>query len=229
MDKKLKITKDGPILVSGGLPLYRETIVADSQGEPLKWMKVEKIEAGKSYALCRCGASKNAPFCDGTHTKIGFDGSESARRVSYREMAEEYHGPRIDLLDAEELCAVARFCHRAGGIWGLVEESHDPEKKVIAIEEAWNCPSGRLVVRDKGTGAAMEPEFEPSVSITEDPLNGVSGPIWVKGGVQIESADGYAYETRNRVTLCRCGRSRNKPFCNGVHIRVGFDDGHLND
>lgn len=229
MDKKLKITKDGPIMVTGGLPLYREAIVADEDGNPLEWKRVEEIEAGTSYALCRCSASKNKPFCDGSHVSAGFDGTETARRIPYQAMAELYPGPDIDLTDAMELCAVARFCHRAGGTWSLVEGSDDPEKKRIAIEEAGNYPSGRLVVWDKETEQPIEPDFEPSVSVTEDPLNGVSGPIWVKGAVPIESADGYVYEAHNRVTLCRCGRSGNKPFCDGSHIRAGFNDGHINE
>ncbi len=229
MDKKLKITKDGPIIVTGGLPLYREAIVPDGEGNPLEWKRVEEIEAGDSYALCRCGASKNPPFCDGSHVSAGFDGTETARRIPYQAMAEAYPGPAIDLTDAMELCAAARFCHRAGGTWALVEGSDDPEKKLIAIEEAGNCPSGRLVAWDKETGQPIEPDFEPSVSVTEDPLSGVSGPLWVRGGVTIESADGFVYETRNRVTLCRCGRSASKPFCNGSHVRASFDDGHIED
>ncbi|MCJ7713336.1 CDGSH iron-sulfur domain-containing protein, partial [Candidatus Bathyarchaeota archaeon] len=53
----------------------------------------------------------------------------------------------------------------------------------------------------------------------------VSGPIWVKGGVIVESSDGTSYEVRNRQTLCRCGKSENKPFCDGTHIKAGFNDG----
>jgi CDGSH-type Zn-finger protein len=47
----------------------------------------------------------------------------------------------------------------------------------------------------------------------------------VKGGVQIKSSDGFVYEPRNRVTLCRCGQSGNKPFCDGTHISMKFNDG----
>jgi CDGSH-type Zn-finger protein len=54
----------------------------------------------------------------------------------------------------------------------------------------------------------------------------VSGPIWVRGGIEIESAEGHAYQVRNRVTLCRCGKSQNKPFCDGSHVAHGFHD-HL--
>lgn len=78
---------------------------------------------------------------------------------------------------------------------------------------------------DKKTGEPIEPEFEPSISLIEDPQAESSGPVWVKGGLAIESEDGTAYEARNRVTLCRCGRSNNKPFCDGTHVDVRFNDG----
>lgn len=71
----------------------------------------------------------------------------------------------------------------------------------------------------------LEREFEKSISLVEDPQNKVSGPIWVKGGVPVESSDGSTYEIRNRVTLCRCGKSKNKPFCDGSHIDESFNDG----
>ncbi len=64
----------------------------------------------------------------------------------------------------------------------------------------------------------MEPAFEPSVAVVAD------GPLFVRGGVEVIGADGEPYETRNRVTLCRCGRSENKPFCDGSHAEVGFTD-----
>jgi CDGSH-type Zn-finger protein len=40
--------------------------------------------------------------------------------------------------------------------------------------------------------------------------------------VSLIAADGFAYETRNRVTLCRCGQSQNKPFCDGAHASIKF-------
>ena len=81
------------------------------------------------------------------------------------------------------------------------------------------------IVWDKKTGKPIEPKFEKSASLIEDPETQSSGPIWLKGGVELEGADGFKYEKRNRVTLCRCGRSRNKPFCDASHIEAGFTDG----
>lgn len=222
---KVLVSENGPYIVSGGLPLAKEYIVTDDEGISAEWNKGEAYPEQETYALCRCGGSKHKPFCDGTHASEGFDGTETASKKKYLAQAERIEGPGFTLTDVQDLCAAARFCHQAGGIWRLTAESDDPDDKKIAARIAGQCPSGRLVVWDSETGKPVEPEFEHSVSITEDPLKGVSGPLWVKGGVPVESANGTKYEVRNRVTLCRCGRSGNKPFCDGSHISAGFNDG----
>ncbi|MFV0643915.1 MAG: CDGSH iron-sulfur domain-containing protein, partial [Sphingomonadaceae bacterium] len=65
---------------------------------------------------------------------------------------------------------------------------------------------------------------DPRVSVTEDTARGCAGPIWVEGGITVEAADGTVYEERNRVTLCRCGQSQNKPYCDGTHASINFTD-----
>jgi CDGSH-type Zn-finger protein len=221
---KIVVSKDGPYLVSGNLPLAKETIVPGKDGIPEKWEKGEGYPAFERYALCRCGQSKGKPYCDGTHAKAGFIGTETASRKKYAEQANRTSGPKLDLGDAVELCSLARFCERAGKVWGLTRHSDDPKARKTAIQECCDCPSGRLVAIDKKTGKPIEPHFEKSISIVEDPGAGASGPIWIKGGVAIESHDGKKYEARNRATLCRCGYSGNKPFCNGAHIQARFND-----
>jgi len=215
---KIVVTRNGPYLVCGSLPLAEEVTVSDGEGYPVRWSKGHRYADQERYALCRCGQSKNRPYCDGTHAKIGFDDTETASRKKYLEQAEKTSGPALALTDAQELCAAARFCDRAGGVWKLTRESANVKSKETAIQEACNCPSGRLVVWDKKTGKPIEPQLEPSISLVEDPKAKVSGPIWVKGSVSLESSDGTEYEIRNRVSLCRCGRSDNKPFCDGSHI-----------
>jgi CDGSH-type Zn-finger protein len=81
------------------------------------------------------------------------------------------------------------------------------------------------VVQDKETGKEVENKLPPSIGLVEDPALGCSGPLWVMGGIRIESSDGTPYEVRNRVALCRCGASVNKPFCNGSHASIRFRDG----
>jgi CDGSH-type Zn-finger protein len=215
---RVKVLKDGPLLVTGGVPLVEDAIIVDEDGDPVEYHRTKEYPLQQSYALCRCGRTKDPPFCDGAHTKARWDGTERASREPYLELAERIEGPELDLTDAEELCAAARFCHRAGGTWNLTVYSDDPEARSIAIEEAGDCPSGRLVVWEKGAGKALEPVLDPSIGLIEDLQAGVSGPIWVRGGIPVEAADGTVYEVRNRVTLCRCGRSGNMPFCDGGHM-----------
>jgi CDGSH-type Zn-finger protein len=214
---KIKVAKNGPYIISGGIPLEESIIIRDEDGIAYKWYSGKKYPIRGKYDLCRCGQSKNQPFCDGTHLRIQFDGTETADNDPYLNQAKKINGPGLELTDKPGLCVHAGFCDRAGGIWKLVKKSRDPEKKRIAIEEAIDCPSGRLVVWNK-TGNEIEAKFEPSIQLVEDPQEGVHGPIWVRGHIPIESADGIIYEIRNRVTLCRCGKSDNKPFCDGRHL-----------
>jgi CDGSH-type Zn-finger protein len=224
-DKKITVSKNGPYLVSGDIPLGMETIVCDDNDVPVKWGKGKSFPLKETYALCRCGQSRTKPFCDGSHIAAKFDGTETASRKPYLEQAERTIGPGLDLTDCEDLCAIARFCHRSGDTWTLTEDSADPKARQTAIEEACDCPSGRLLAWDKKTGKPIEPNFTPSISLVEDSCKKVSGPLRVKGGIPVISSDATQYEVRNRVTLCRCGASKNKPFCDGAHCSVGFSDG----
>lgn len=211
-------------MVSGGLPLRKETVISDKGGIPVEWKQGETFPLKESYSLCRCGQSKNQPFCDGTHLNIGFNGSETSGHVQYADQVKTITGPGLALKDAEKLCSLAMFCHRHKNTWNLTRDSSCEESKNIAIQEACDCPSGRLVACDKQSGKPIEPHFEPSLGLIEDPARKASGPLWVKGGVPIESSNGLMYEVRNRVTLCRCGKSKNKPFCDGSHIAANFKD-----
>ncbi len=214
---KVKVSRNGPYLVTGGVPLSEQIINVDDKGDCHGWKEGKKYPARDTYALCRCGQSKTPPFCDGTHTRIGFDGTEVSSRKQYLDIALEKGGPDLRLTDAEVFCSEARFCQRAGGVWDLARQSGDPEARQKAIEEACDCPSGRLVAWDDD-GKAIEPDLQPSIGLIEDAPAGKMGPVWVRGGIPIESADGTTYEIRNRVTLCRCGKSRNQPFCDGRHL-----------
>jgi CDGSH-type Zn-finger protein len=223
-EPKVVVSRNGPYLVSGGLPLARQTIVADAEGGSQEWREGESFPAQENYALCRCGYSTNKPFCDGTHKKIGFDGTETASRAPYREQAELTEGPVLALSDAEALCGFARFCDPNGKVWSQVEQSDQARVRTNFIRQVNNCPSGRLVAWDRKTGEPIEHPLPKSIGVIEDPPEGVSGPLWLRGGIPVTSADGFSYEVRNRVTLCRCGASKNKPFCDGSHAAIKFRD-----
>ena len=91
---KIKILKDGPYIVSGGLPLIKQGIGTDDEGNSYKWILEIEYPLKDSYSLCRCGKSKNKPFCDGTHLKIDFDGTETASREPYMAEVIETDGDR---------------------------------------------------------------------------------------------------------------------------------------
>jgi hypothetical protein len=83
-------------------------------------------------------------------------------------------------------------------------------------------PVGPAGCVDRAKGKPVEPKLAISIGLVEDPEEDCSGLIWLRGGITLEAVDGFVYETRNRVTLCRCGESANKPFCDGTHAKVKF-------
>jgi CDGSH-type Zn-finger protein len=216
------VSKDGPYIVSGGAPLAEQVIGANAEGDSLEWQEGETYAAPEKYALCRCGHSHKAPFCDGTHAKIGFDGTETAARTPYAEQATVFEGPVLSLLDAERLCAYGRFCDPNGKVWNQATHTDDPKIRAMFLRQVHDCPAGRLVALDKTTGKAIEQHLPVSIGLIEDPVEDCGGPIWLRGGVSLMSADGHHYEVRNRMTVCRCGASKNKPFCDGSHASIKF-------
>jgi CDGSH-type Zn-finger protein len=224
-EMKITITRNGPYVVAGSVPLATELIVCDPEGIPVTWAPGEKYPRQEKYSLCRCGESGTMPFCDSTHKEVGFKDTVPAENKPYFEDPDFIEGPGILLYDVPSLCSRGEFCYRGGKIWRLAATLSDPKSVATVIENACDCPSGRLVAADKETGEAIEPELEPSISLIEMPAVKISGPIWVKGGIPIKSIEGWLYEVRNRVTLCRCGKSANMPFCDGAHFSLEFNDG----
>ncbi len=111
----------------------------------------ETHEHENRVALCRCGDSKNKPFCDNSHIEAGFldDGTLGAAMLATSESADEK--------------------------------------------------------------APLEISMAPN------------GPILVKGPIAIEAADGNETQGGVKGALCRCGASRNRPYCDGSHVAAGFE------
>ena len=130
--------------------------------------------------------------------------------------AELLEGLTMQLADSESLCAFARFCDPHGRVGNQVARTDDLKVNAQFIQQVGDCASGRLIAIDKETGQPIEPEFPQSIGIVEDPGLKCSGPLWVRGGIRLIENDGRAYELRNRMSLCRFGRSENKPLCNGT-------------
>lgn len=220
----VKVSKGGPYIVSGTPPLHVQAIVPNDEGKSWTYRQGQAFAVKDGTALCRCGHSKNKPYCDGSHLRAGVDLTETASFAPLLEGSEEIDGPKYSLTDNEAYCAFARFCDNGERIWDEVQipgKSHEE----LALYMAHQCPSGRLLVWDQATRAPVETPLPATLSLIEDLANNVSGPLVLRGGIRVQSASGESYEIRNRQTLCRCGASSNKPFCDGSHASIGFRDG----
>jgi CDGSH-type Zn-finger protein len=185
----------------------------------LKGPKGESCSTVRGVALCRCGGSKNKPFCDGTHAAISFKDQNTADPAKNRR--EAYVGKRITIYDNRGICSHAGFC--TDGLKEVFREDAtpwiDPDGAAVArvIETIQRCPSGALSYAIDGK-EATPPARPPSVTVTQD------GPYAVSGYVELASASFGDGASKEHYTLCRCGASANKPFCDGSHWTAEFHD-----
>ena len=175
------------------------------------------FDAAAGAALCRCGGSARKPFCDGTHSRNGFSDrkrAESGRRAAYA-------GNNITIFDNRSICAHAGFCtDRLKSVFRMHAQPWiDPDaasvQEIVAAIE--RCPSGALGYARDGV-EAMPPKRPPTVTVTNDGPYAVTGDIELAGAAIAEGA------SKEHYTLCRCGGSKNKPFCDGTHWHIGFKD-----
>jgi len=183
------------------------------EGGELRRQSGEKL-AVQGKALCRCGGSKTKPFCDGTHTKIGFSDKNLADPTKDRR--DTYAGKKITIFDNRALCAHAGYCTD-----GLKEVFRYGEEPWIApdagavekvIETIRRCPSGALSYAIDGV-EGKAPKGPPLVTVLDN------GPYAVTGGIELAGD-----ASREHYTLCRCGQSKNKPLCDGSHWDANFRD-----
>lgn len=222
----ITVTEQGPYLVYGRPPLAAQFIMPDRNDESWYFRQGRSFSTDEQpTALCRCGASHRKPYCDGTHAHADWDPALTSPREPLLDEAELIEGGTVSMTDNPKYCVFARFCHPRGDAWTLTEHSELDEARTLAIREASMCPSGRLMAWDNLTRKPYEFRFEPSLGLIEDPAIGASGGLWVRGGIRVRREDGESYEVRNRVVLCRCGQSGNKPYCDGTHAAVKWRDG----
>ncbi len=219
-EQAIAVTENGPYHVTGGIPLVRvRKIPGERKGTFTEWEVYETIETEDEYWLCRCGASDNKPFCTGMHEKIGFDGTETAQPDFYADRSEVLGGTKITVRDDRGICAHSAFCSNATtNVWKAAPlTDDDPALATQVIEMVRNCPSGALTYELDGKPA--EADFSPEIRVQED------GPYVLRGRIPVRRFDGQPLEVRNRMTICRCGQSGNKPLCDGSHAEAGFTDG----
>lgn len=221
-EKKIVIKKNGPYIVKGGIPLVRKTQIVSEHGEPLTWKNEGAIPVeGQEYELCRCGRSAKMPFCDDAHKTFEFDGTETAETGPTAKRQRPFKkGTHLFVKKDPSLCMVSGFCgfYRAP-LSTFIAESDNTQKRSLAMAMVERCPAGSLTYSIEPGGPDIEPDLPQMIADTTEITSGgaIAGSLWVMGGIPVERSDGQPLETRNRVTLCNCGSSDNKPLCDGTH------------
>lgn len=205
MNAIIECFKNGPYLVRNVSRLQ------NSKGEDISTTKV--------MALCRCGGSLSKPFCDGTHAKIGFAGDKlTDGRFNKRN---NYIGKNITIHDNRGICSHAGFCtDKLPSVFKLMTEPWiDPDG--AEVEEIVNtirkCPSGALRYSIDGV-EYRDQDLGAMIVVSKD------GPYYVTGGIELKDESIGAGASEAHYTLCRCGGSKNKPFCDGTHWYIKFRD-----
>lgn len=187
--------------------------------EELKNSRGDSLPTRPVIALCRCGGSLSKPFCDGTHQKNGFTGDRLVDGSAGERV--DYPGRRITIHDNRAICAHAGHC--TDGLVSVFKDDSDPwidpdgAPLETAIETIRMCPSGALSYSLDGV-ESRDPQREPAITVTKD------GPYAVVGGARLIDPTSGPGASREHYTLCRCGGSKNKPFCDGTHWSIGFED-----
>ena len=201
----IEATLNGPYIVRN------LKIIKNSRGE--------LIRTEPEMWLCRCGKSSHKPFCDGTHAEIGFSSDKLEGRVPDR--MDEYVGEEITIHDNRGVCSHAGYCtDNLPSVFIMGKEPWiDPngaraEEIVRAIKM---CPSGALSYTKDGV-LYKDQDRESAITLTKN------GPYRVVGGPELKDVNDSKPESKEHYTLCRCGGSKNKPFCDGTHWYIKFVD-----
>ena len=160
----IDIMTDGPLIVKNAGKVHKS-----SGGE---------IEVGAKVALCRCGASENKPYCDGSHKKIDFSGArENTMSLNYEK---SYAGSKIVIHDNRTICSHAAECVKTlSTVFDLEKrpwinaDGADPEAIIDLVRR---CPSGALSYTLEDGEQQRDFERPAKVQITRNGPYNISGP-----------------------------------------------------
>lgn len=205
MSAVIEILKGGPIRITGLTTCYH--------------FSGELIPCKEEMYFCRCGASQNKPFCDGSHRKIDFSGERLINKPLDKERS--YAGKRITIHDNRTICSHAKECvNRLPAVFRFGERPWiQPDAAGVdeIIDVVTRCPSGALSYSIDEVHY-RDHNREPAIFIAEN------GPYNVTGGIKFVCEGDVQPPIKDHYSLCRCGASKNKPFCDGSHVDIDFKD-----
>ncbi len=200
----IKPSRNGPYLVTN----FED--ISNSKGA---------ITAKRKMALCRCGQSSKKPFCDGAHAKVGFNSDKSDDRV--RDKRENYKAEEVTIHDNRGICAHIGYC--SDGLPAVFRSGQEPwiDAKAASgdaiVATIRRCPSGALSYSRDGV-EHRDRDGDPAIYVSPN------GPYMVTGGPDLLDTERGEGASTEHYTLCRCGGSKNKPFCDGTHCYIDFTD-----
>jgi CDGSH-type Zn-finger protein len=224
MKPKIMSLPNGPYYLINDMEPKVVHNLKNSEGEPLSTIV--------GIALCRCGASKNKPFCDGTHSIIRFSSKNSTlmendiNKVTIKDKRRDYPGKEITIHDNRKICSHAAECvNNLPAVFKLGSRpwiNADGSGLQDIINTIRKCPSGALSYSVDGI-EYRDPNQKrsPTVTVLKN------GPYHITGGIELVGQDIEFGEgsSREHYALCRCGASENKPFCDGTHRNINFNGG----
>lgn len=177
----------------------------------------QQLELSRVSSFCRCGQSSSKPYCDETHSKIGFVGQRECEQKATR----DYVGQNITIHFNSTICSHSGHCV-LDGVFDITKKPwiapDGPQQVESIIEIIKTCPSGALTYTLPGGEKITDWNLEQKIYIVEN------GPYYVEGFVELkdDQDSDKILISKEHYTLCRCGESKNKPFCDGSHRNIDF-------
>ncbi len=212
---ELRIARNGPYLVTS-VPRLTDHLGAPTRPAP-------------QLALCRCGQSALKPLCDGSHARIGFTDAKDPKRVP--DHRDTYPGQQATIFDNRGVCQHSGLCtDRLATVFRTDAEpfvAPSGGRLDEIIRAVRDCPSGALSYAIDDVEARGQVDWDgtrpPAIEVTRDGPYRITGQLTLAGPTGEPEPQGTG-ASREHYALCRCGQSRNKPFCSGMHWYVGFRD-----
>lgn len=216
MKGKIISIKNGPFELHG-IKTYKS---ATGIQTPLK------VDGRGIVRLCRCGQSFEKPYCDGSHIIFEFDDQKSPYRTA--DQVTIYKGQRITIYDNRGVCSHRGICYEelqsVFQMEGQMRIDPDGGSVQAIIDICERCPSGALSYSLPGEGRVLKGGASEGQIRMAPRRYGYDGPIEVTGGIEFEDSENNHPESSDHYALCRCGASKNMPFCSGQHWVAKFID-----
>jgi len=142
--------------------------------------------------------------------------------MAEREITKEYANADLVVVWKPKSCIHSGICVKT-----LPEVYKPNEKPWITPENASidalkaqidKCPSGALSYYTKGASQESQPAAATKIEVAS------GGPLLVSGEIEIKGTDGQVVTKKRTTAFCRCGATKNKPYCDGSHKAVDFND-----